>query len=296
MRICAAIWTAGLILGWATAGADEGAYTQTKNVVYAEVHGTALVMDVFTPRGEKNGLGIVDVASGAWHSDRGKIEDHRQAGMYDVFCGRGYTVFAVRPGSVTKYAGDEMLRHMKRGIRYVKAHASEYGIDPDRLGIAGASAGGHLATLAVVTAEEGDPEAEDPLERFGTQVAAAAVFFPPTDFLDWEGRRFNLLRRGELFFTCTEGRTEEELEAKAEELSPARRVQSGGTLPPFLFIHGDADPLVPLQQSEKMIQVLKDAGASAELIVKPGGAHPWPTIREEVEVMADWLDARLASG
>ena len=62
---------------------------------------------------------------------------------------------------------------------------------------------------------------------------------------------------------------------------------------PFLIIHGDADPLVPLQQSRKMIEVLKAAGGSAELIVKKGGGHPWMTINEEVKVMADWFDQHL---
>jgi dipeptidyl aminopeptidase/acylaminoacyl peptidase len=59
------------------------------------------------------------------------------------------------------------------------------------------------------------------------------------------------------------------------------------------LIHGDADPLVPLQQSEAMLAALKQAGVPAELIVKPGGGHPWPTLHEEVQVMADWFDKQL---
>jgi dipeptidyl aminopeptidase/acylaminoacyl peptidase len=62
---------------------------------------------------------------------------------------------------------------------------------------------------------------------------------------------------------------------------------------PFLLIHGDADPLVPLQQSQKMVEVLKAAGGSAELIIKKGGGHPWFTIPEEVKTMADWFDHHL---
>ena len=62
---------------------------------------------------------------------------------------------------------------------------------------------------------------------------------------------------------------------------------------PFLLIHGDADPLVPLQQSQKMVAALKAAGGSPELIVKKGGGHPWMTLPEEVKIMADWFDQRL---
>jgi hypothetical protein len=74
-------------------------FEQHENIVYhdSKEFGVGLVMDVFTPTGDPNGLAIVDVASGAWHSDRGKINDHKKAQFYDIFCGRGHTVFAIRP-------------------------------------------------------------------------------------------------------------------------------------------------------------------------------------------------------
>jgi dipeptidyl aminopeptidase/acylaminoacyl peptidase len=64
---------------------------------------------------------------------------------------------------------------------------------------------------------------------------------------------------------------------------------------PFLLIHGDADKVVPLSQSKKLVEAITRAGGSAELIVKPGGGHPWMTISQEVKVMADWFDKQLAS-
>jgi len=73
-------------------------YDQQMDVVYGEVHGTGLLMDIFTPKRKANGLGIIDVVSGAWHSDRGKIREHTLAQVYTIFCSRGYTVFAIRPG------------------------------------------------------------------------------------------------------------------------------------------------------------------------------------------------------
>jgi len=267
-------------------------YDQKIDVVYGEVHGTGLLMDIFTPKRKANGLAIIDVVSGAWHSDRGKIRDHTTAQFYSILCGRGYTVFAVRPGSRTRYTGAEMASHVKMGIRYAKLHAAEYKIDPDRLGISGASAGGHLASLVAVTPEEGNPDAGSPMQRLSTRVKAAAVFFPPTDFLDWNGKSANYGMLGDLLFVGgTKGHPEEELKERAEQISPARQVKSAPV--PFLLIHGDADPLVPLQQSQKMVEVLKAAGGSAELIVKKGGGHPWMTIPEEVKAMADWFDRHL---
>src|SRR5687768_14378161 len=131
--------------------ADEGLpYHQKQDVVYAEIHGTGLLMDIFAPTGDANGLAIIDVVSGAWYSDRGKIRDHTMAQLYSIFCSRGYVVFAVRPGSKTRYTAAEMSENVKSAIRYVKEHAADYKIDGDRLGLAGASAGGHLATLAAL--------------------------------------------------------------------------------------------------------------------------------------------------
>ena len=170
---------------------DKTPYVQHENIVYAETDGIGLVMDVFTPKHDANGLGIVDIASGAWSSDRGKINDHKQAQMFNIMCGRGYTVFAVRPGSSSKFTVPEMLKHLKLGIRWVKAHADEYQIDPEKLAITGASAGGHLACLGVTTAEDGNPSAKNPLDRFDTKVKCAAVFFPPTDFLNWGNMKIN---------------------------------------------------------------------------------------------------------
>src|SRR5688572_5366986 len=89
--------------------AEESPYVQHENIVYDEVHGIGLLMDVFTPTGECNGLGVIDVMSGAWHSDRGKIRDHQRAQTFDILCRKGYMVFAVRPGSVTKFSVPEML-------------------------------------------------------------------------------------------------------------------------------------------------------------------------------------------
>jgi len=276
--------------------AQDVPYVQHEDLVFAEVHGTGLLADVFTPLPSEearpgDGLGIVDVASGAFYSDRGKINDHKKARMYDIYCGKGYTVFAIRPGSITKYTGMEMNEHVKMGIRWAKGHAAEYGIDPDRLGLTGASAGGYLATYAAVTPE--GPAEKGEFKMFGTDVAAAAVFFPPTDFtlVDWSQGPLRRLERF-FFYDGFDGKTAEEIAARAKEVSPAQQV--GEKAPPMLFIHGDADEVVKLEQSEIMVKALEAKGHSAELIVKKGGAHPWPTIYEEVAVMSDWFDKHLS--
>ncbi len=86
-------------------------------------------------------------------------------------------------------------------------------------------------------------------------------------------------------------RSSEEITQAVKAISPARLITA--TAPPFLLIHGDADQLVPLQQSQTMLAALKAKGVPAELIVKQGGGHPWPTLPEEVAVLADWFVAQL---
>jgi dipeptidyl aminopeptidase/acylaminoacyl peptidase len=292
-RACFAALVTLMVVG--ESHADDGVpFTQKQDVVYAEAHGTGLLMDVFTPRGKPNGLGIVDIASGAWFSDRNKIRDHALAQVYTIFCSRGYTVFAVRPGSRTRYTAADMDRNVKSAIRFVKAHAGEYHIDPARLGLMGASAGGHLATLAALTPEQTKADAKSPTVQHDTSVRAVGAFFPPTDFLDWDGtQRIRLDVVGPLLFVGgTGGHSAEEIREAAKAISPLHRVEKPTA--PFLLIHGDADRVVPLSQSQKLVAAITKAGGSAELIVKPGGGHPWGTVREEVKVMADWFDKQLA--
>jgi len=279
---------------------EPPAYVQKQDVVFGESHGTGLLMDVFEPTTKSNGLAIIDVASGSWYSDRGKIRDHTLAQVYSILCERGYVVFAVRPGSKTRYTALEMDQHLKLAIRHVKANADAYKIDGNKLGLTGASAGGHLATLAALTPEPSEPRANYKNARFDSTVAAVAVFFPPTDFVDWrEGKMLDSKVLSPLLAVGTTstnqgslaGKSQAELQEMARAISPVHRV--GKPALPFLLIHGDADQVVPLSHSQKLVKAIQDADGSAELIVKQGGGHPWLTLPIEVALMADWFDKKL---
>jgi len=267
-------------------GSSDKPYDRQIDVPVAQAHGVVIPMDVFTPNDNANGIGIIDVGSGGWNSDRGKVRDHERAQVYDIFCKRGYTMFAIRPGSVSRFSAHDMAEHLEKAIKNIQTDAERWGIDPDRMSITGASAGGHLASLVAL--------------RGNVNMVACGVFFPPTDFLSWHGKRVDPSKRG-LISTMvrglaypdrTEELNEEEITEQLTAISPARLVSDNA--PPFMIIHGDADFVVPLQQSERLVEELEAKDVPVELIVKKGGGHPWLTIHEEVAKMADWFDKHYA--
>ena len=106
-------------------------------------------------------------------------------GFLDELLKRGYTVFAVVHGSQPKYTIPEILEDINRAVRFIRHHAKDYRVDPDRLGIAGASAGGHLSLMQGTSGDLGNKGAKDPIDRESSRVQAVACYFPPTDFLNY---------------------------------------------------------------------------------------------------------------
>lgn len=282
--------------------ADE-AFTRTEDVIYGRKFGTALTLDVFTPKLNANGAAIVWVVSGGWYSGHEAIN----AGAIGEYLRRGYTVFAVVHGSQPKFTIPEVLEDMHRSVRFIRSRADQYQIDPNRIGITGGSAGGHLSLMQGTAGTLGNPEAKDPIDRLSSRVQAVACFFPPTDFLNYGKPGENALGRGVLknfrapfdfheldkttnaFVPITD---EESVLTIGRNISPVNHVSSDD--PPTLIIHGDADLLVPIQQAELIIEKLKEAGVPTELVVKKELAHGWPEMGKDAVTLADWFDKHLA--
>jgi acetyl esterase/lipase len=289
-------------LGGAARADEAPKFQRTSDVIYGRKYGLALTMDVFTPE-KPNGAAVIFVISGGWFS---RPEAINPAYVHE-FLRRGYTVFAVVHGSQPKFTVPEILDDMHRSVRFIRHNAKRFNIDPDRIGITGASAGGHLSLMMATTGGPGNPKAADPVDRESSQVQAAAVFFPPTDFLNFGKPGNELIDRAlkppftaavdfhefnkekALFVPITD---EKKLREIMTRISPAQQITA--TTAPILFIHGDKDELVPLQQSQWMLDKLRTAKVPAELIVKKDGGHGWGTILEDTKPMADWFDKYLA--
>jgi len=247
--------------------------TRTEDVIYGRKFGTALTLDVFQPA-KQNGFGVVMMVSGGWFSSHEAINPT----MFQPLLNRGYTVFAVVHGSQPKFTIPEIVPDIHRAIRFIRYNAAKYGVNPNKLGITGGSAGGHLSLTMAVQGAPGDPNAKNPVDRESSAIQCVACFFPPTDFLNYGQPGEDAVGVGTLkdfkpgFGPRAD--TAEERQKLGREISPIYFVTSNQ--PPVLIIHGDADKLVPIYQAEKFVERSRAVGATAKLIVRPGKVHGWP--------------------
>ncbi|MBI3464268.1 MAG: alpha/beta hydrolase [Planctomycetes bacterium] len=290
--------------------ADQPAMQRRDDVIYGRKHGVVLTMNVFSPAKDANGAGVVWVVSGGWVSAHEIARPEFPFSPVNELVSRGYTVFAVVHGSQPKYTIPEILQDMHRAVRYIRVHAADYGIDAQRIGITGGSAGGHLSLMQGTAGAAGDMNAKDPVDQASSRVQAVACFFPPTDFLNYGKPGEDAIGRGVLkdfsapfqfseldtkrgrfggFVPVTD---EEKIKEIGRQISPINHVSSDD--PPTLIIHGDKDLLVPYQQAEIFIAKLKESGVPAELVTKPGAAHGWANIGADMPTIAGWFDKHLA--
>jgi acetyl esterase/lipase len=295
--------TVPLIMPSSASSAAGPAFERKEDVIYGRKFGTALTMDVFTPKKDAKGIGVVLVVSGGFISSHERI----LPAFIQPLTDRGYTVFAVVHGSQPRYTVPEIVQDMNRAVRFIRYHAKDYGIDPDRIGITGASAGGHLSLMLGTAGDNGTANASDPIDRVSSRVQAVACFFPATDFLNY-GKAGDakihatdhappyraafdyreLDKKSMLWVPITDPNRLEEI---ARQISPVTHVTPDD--PPTLIIHGDADRLVPLQQSELIVEKLKKAGVETNLVIKKGAGHGWLGLNKDISQLADWFDKYL---
>jgi acetyl esterase/lipase len=160
--------------------------------------------------------------------------------------------------------------------------------------VIGGSAGGHLSLVLATQGGKGDEKDKDEVNRDSSAVQAVACWFPPTDFLNYGEKGHVVLGNDVLEFIMPafpKAETEQEKQKLGHDISPIYFVRSNQ--PPTLIIHGDADKLVPLQQSESFVEKSKQAGATAKLIMRPGKGHGWPDFMQDLKLFGDWMDEHL---
>lgn len=230
--------------------------TYVRDVIYGHHDGMALTYDVLKPKKKANGALVVNMVSAGWKSSWGPPEE-RQA-RYQWLIDKGFTVVALYHSSAPRFQITDAAADIRLGLRHIKLNAAKYGADPKRIGVWGASAGGHLSLVAGLMADDGDPAAANPLERSGNRVKAVVAYFPPTDLDVLLGNR---PKSGVIDFDDSLRKT----------ISPIHFADAKD--PPTLIISGGSDKGVPVSQSETMHAALDAAGVENELKVFPDADH-----------------------
>ncbi len=273
------------------------------DVVYGHKDGMALTFDVFTPPGEPNGVGILNMVSGGWVSRWTPPE--RARSRFEALLDRGFTVFAVRHGSSPRFKIPEAYADVRRAVRFVRLHASTYGIDPDRLGVYGGSAGGHLSLMLGLASDKGDPDATDEVLRVSSGVAAVVAYYPPVDLRQRATPSESFpaaLPESGLFFAsgvvvpgaANRFAALDFEDALSASVSPILHVSSDD--PPTLLVHGDADALVDVNNSQLIRSALTSKGVETDLVVIEGAGHGFRTPEQRTrasDALVGWFEKHL---
>ena len=256
-------------------------YGITPDVVYGHKDGLALTFDMIRPK-NANKAGIMIMVSGGWVSRWFPPEIVAVAspmfreGVASLLK-KGYTLFLVRHGSSPRYKVPDAVKDVRLALNHIRTNAEKLGIDPERLGVIGGSAGGHLSLMLGTK-----PTTDDAKKGNADGVAAVVALFPPTNLTNYIGpnERFPAL----------------EFDKKlAKFVSPLFHVSPGDA--PTLLIHGDKDTLVPLSESENIEKAFAKEEVPCELIVIKGAGHGFKGDDEKkaAEAMVKWFDRYLAA-
>jgi acetyl esterase/lipase len=263
------------------------------DVVYGHKVGMALTYDVIRPEKDANGKGILFMVSGGWFSPWFPPEAVMgRAGLpsttLKALVDRGFTLFLVRHGSGEKFLVPDAVDDVRRAALHVRRHAERYEVEPERLGVVGMSAGGHLSlmlgtTAAKVEARPGE-QADDAPDK--PVVAAVVAFFPPTDLHDYVTDEKFRRQFPALQFDAS----------LAASVSPLKHVTSDDA--PALMIHGTKDDLVPIKHSHDMHEALKASGVEANVLVIDEAGHGFQGEDElrATKATVDWFAEHLLAG
>lgn len=238
------------------------------DVVYGHKDGLALTLDVVKPRANANGAAIVYLVSAGWVSTYSPPQE--AAARSRDLLEHGFTIIYVRHGGSPKYVMPDIVADVRRAARFARYHAKQWGIDPNRLGAYGASAGGHLALLLGTTADDGDPQAPEAFMKESDRVAAVVAYYPPVDLR---------LSASHLLAGSAPDRDNKSARypalnfdrAQAAAYSPLVHVSPDD--PPTLLLHGDQDDSVSVRNSQLIYEAFQKNNVKTRLIILAGAGH-----------------------
>jgi acetyl esterase/lipase len=249
---------------------------RTRNIRYARAAGQNLLLDVYRSRTHPTGCPVLlQVHGGGWVLGS---KNEQGLPLMRHLTQRGWVCvsadYRLSPGATFP----DHLVDLKRAIAWIREHIGEYGGDPDQLVVTGGSAGGHLASLVALTAN--DPRYQPGFESVDTSVVACVSFYGVYDFTN----RFGVWRHGGLRDVLERQVMKASLDEAPEayeEASPVSRVNPDA--PPFFVIHGSHDTLVPVEEARRFCEALRRTARVPVVYAEiPGAQHAFeifPSLR-----------------
>lgn len=266
MRRSIAIAIAIVLTAAFTVHAQNTKIKTEKNIVYGKGGDIDLELDLAMPAEGKGPFpAVICVHGGGW-----KAGNRQQLGqLTEILAKHNFVAVTVTYRFAPKYKFPAQIEDCKASVRWLRANAEKYTVNPDKIGAVGFSAGGHLVSLMGAANEKAGLEGKGGNEKQSSKIHAVVSFFGPTDFVEksWTNDIENI------FFIPFIGGRYEDKKDEYRKASPI--VYCTKECPPFLFFHGTKDLLVGIEHSQKMEKSLKGLGVSAELVTMEGEAHGW---------------------
>lgn len=240
--------------------------TFERGLVYGKGGTTELKLDLAVPReGEGPFPTIVCIHGGGWRG--GKRESLDDVTM--LLARRGFVAVTISYRLVPDAKFPSQIEDCKAAVRWLRANAKKYHVDPDRIGCMGFSAGGHLSCLLGVTDKKDGLEGEGGNADQSSRVQAVVSYFGPTDLCEKTWSK----DVEESVLAPFVGAKFDDKPELYKKVSPVTYISKGA--PPFLFFHGSKDTLVAPRHSKVMCEKLQAAGGNAKVVILEGEGHGW---------------------
>lgn len=265
-------------------------------VVYSTVEKDDLKLELVVPAGPGPHPCVIGFHGGAWTG--GHRLNLCEAGPFapggkdksilKLLAENGYAAATVSYRLAPKHPFPAQIIDAKTAVRYLRANAKKYDLDPDRFASLGYSAGGHLASLLGTTDEKAGFDTKEHAE-VSSAVKCVVNFYGPCDLKNYAGNP----ELEALFLAPVFGRECLKDTAIYEKASPIKYASKASA--PTLFIHGTSDLIVPFKQTEAMCDALKGCGVPAELLALKGRNHGWAgeTAEQSAAATLKFLKAQL---
>jgi len=241
--------------------------TVHRNLFYVTKGHPRQTLDLYLPQTGQNWPLLIWVHGGAFRTGSKKHQVPRS------YFAEGYAVASINYRLSQHALFPAQIQDCKAAVRWLRANAERFGFDPDRIGVWGASAGGHLVAMLGTTGETESFEIGENL-HVSSRVSAVADYFGPTDFCQMDAHS---LPEGMGHDTADSPESElvggpiQENKDRVAQANPITYITPNA--PPFLIVHGDQDPLVPHHQSRLLEEALKRAGVPVQFYTVKGGGH-----------------------